>query len=342
MRAARKIAREGYTEEAIFDGLARFLETREAKPQDTKHVLQHHTAFRSRSTRAFQVKNLFLLFVFFVGPLAAAHAEDPPVYTYDQYGRLTSCPAMYEGACTGKREVACPAQSARTGVILAIGQSQAANTGAKRVVTQFPDKVVNYFGGKCFVASSPLLGASAPEGEFITMLADDLIKSGTYQSVVILAAAIHGTEIARWRAGGDLNGMLLQWLSTVKGRYRITDIVWHQGESDFGQGKDPQAYVADFNSMLGSLRGIGVNAPIFIGVTTYCGTQMPWTADNPISLAQRQLADSSRKIYVGANSDQLLTKADRREDACHFAESGQRKVAAAYAAAITRVQRTAK
>lgn len=30
MRAARKIAREGYTEEAIFDGLARFLETREA------------------------------------------------------------------------------------------------------------------------------------------------------------------------------------------------------------------------------------------------------------------------------------------------------------------------
>ena len=284
------------------------------------------------------VKNLIILIAILIGPLIAAHAEDPPIYTYDQYGRLTSCPAMYEGACPGKREVACPAQSAGTGVILAIGQSQAANTGAQRIVTQFPDRVVNYFGGKCFVAASPLLGASAPEGEFITLLADNLIKSGTYQSVVILAAAIHATEIARWKAGGDLNGMMLQWLATVKGKYRITDIVWHQGESDFYQGTSGQTYTADFNSMLASLRGIGVTAPVFIGVTTYCGNSQPWTADNPIALAQKGLADPGRKIYIGANSDQLLTKADRREDLCHFTESGQRKVAAAYATAIARVQ----
>ena len=286
------------------------------------------------------MKNLILLLAILLGPLVAAHAEDPPVYTYDQYGRLTSCPAMYEGACPGKREVPCPVQGARTGVILAIGQSQAANTGAQRIVTQYPDRVVNYFGGKCYVAASPLLGASAPEGEFITPLADDLVKNGTYQSVVILAAAIHATEMARWKAGGDLNAMLLQWLATVNGKYRITDIVWHQGESDFYMGHTTQSYVEGFNSMLESLRRIGVMAPAFIGITTYCGTSAQWKADNPISLAQKQLADPSRKSYIGANSDQLLTKADRREDACHFAESGQRKVAASYAAQIKRVHGT--
>ena len=105
-------------------------------------------------------------------------------------------------------------------------------------------------------------------------------------------------------------------------------------------GNTTQSYVEGFNSMLESLRRIGVMAPAFIGITTYCGTSAQWKADNPISLAQKQLADPSRKIYIGANSDQLLTKADRREDACHFAESGQRKVAASYAAQIKRVHGT--
>ena len=54
-----------------------------------------------------------------------------------------------------------------------------------------------------------------------------------------------------------------------------------------------------------------------------------------IAQAQAQLADPKARILLGANTDQLLVSADRRKnDQCHFSESGQRKTASAYAAAI--------
>ena len=272
------------------------------------------------------MKNLIFAILLLPGLQAQASAEES-VYTFDNFGRLTSCPAKFEGACPGKQEVACPPQTPQTGVILAIGQSNAANSGAQRMVTQYPDRVVNYFDGKCFVASSPLLGSGGPEGEFITPLADDLIANGTYKSVVI----------SRWKAGADLNGMMLQTIAGLQGRYRITDIVWHQGEGDKFLGTSREVYVESFNSMLQSLRDAGVAAPIFIAVASFCGTSAPWMPDNPVTQAQKSLVDPKRKIYLGANTDLLLDIKDRRaQDNCHFSESGQRKTASAFAAAIRR------
>lgn len=283
------------------------------------------------------MKNLIFSIFLLLGLHASSQAEES-VYTFDKFGRLTSCPAKFEGACPGKQEVACPVQTAQTGVLLAIGQSNAANSGAQRMVTQYPDRVVNYFDGKCFVASSPLLGSGGPEGEFITPLADDLVANGTYKSVIIMAAAIPETDISRWKAGGDLNGMMLQTIAALQGRYKITDIIWHQGEGDRFLGTSSQVYVASFNSMLQSIRDAGVAAPIFIAVASYCGTSAPWIPDNPVTQAQKSLVDPKRKVYLGANTDLLLDVRDRRpQDNCHFSESGQRKTAATFAAAIKRV-----
>lgn len=283
------------------------------------------------------MKNLILAVFLLLGLQAHATAEES-VYTFDNFGRLTSCPAKFEGACPGKQEVACPAQTPQTGVILAIGQSNAANSAAQRMVTQYPDRVVNYFDGKCFVASSPLLGSGGPEGEFITPLADDLVANGTYKSVIILAAAIPQTDISRWKAGADLNGMMLQTITGLQGRYKITDIVWHQGEGDKFLGTSREVYVESFNSMLQSIRDAGVAAPIFIAVASFCGTSAAWMPDNPVTQAQKSLIDPKRKVYLGANTDLLLDIKDRRpQDNCHFSESGQRKTASAFAAAIKRV-----
>ena len=71
---------------------------------------------------------------------------------YDDYGRLVAYP--------GKAEVPCPLQAAGTAVILAIGQSNVANHADQRITTRHPGAAVNYFGGKCYVAASPLLGAT--------------------------------------------------------------------------------------------------------------------------------------------------------------------------------------
>ena len=301
------------------------------------HCLAHCIAPAASSKplqRAPALKFLSCIVALFLGWLPAAQAEQS-VYTIDQYSRLVACPARFEAACPAKREVECPPQTATTAVLLVIGQSNAANGGERRVKTRFPDRVLNYFDGHCFVAGSPLLGSGGTEGEFITLLADNLIANGTYKSVMIIATAISGSQISRWQKGGDLNQLMLSTVIGFKSQYKITDIVWHQGEGDYLLGTTAQAYTASFQSMRKTLTDIGVAAPIFISISTFCGTEKPWQRDNPIAQAQGQLADPKAKILLGAHTDQLLVSADRRKnDQCHFSDSGQRKTASAYAIAI--------
>ena len=243
---------------------------------------------------------------------------------YDDFGRLV--------AIEGKQYVACPAQTEDTAVLLVIGQSNSANHAEKKLKTNYKDQVFNYHDGTCTVAASPLLGATGEAGEFITPLADRLIETGTYKSVVILASGISGSSVARWQREGDLNQMLLDTLASVK-QYKVTDIVWHQGETDFGISLNSQIYEKSFLSLHDTLRQAGLDAPIFIGQATKCGDNPTWRLDNPITRAQKTLEDK-KQIIVAVNTDELLTAKDRMSDLCHFSESGQYKVAAAYAQAI--------
>jgi hypothetical protein len=241
---------------------------------------------------------------------------------YDEYGRLVAYP--------GKAEVPCPLQAAGTAVILAIGQSNVANHAAERITTRHPGAAINYFGGKCHAAASPLLGATQDGGEFLTLLADDLIDSGLYRNVVIVSSGIGGTAISRWRRHGYLNEMLLKTFKTLPPGYKVTEVIWHQGESDFMEATSTSDYVASFESLVDTLVENGVDAPIYISVSTRCGT--PWTADNPTAAAQRAVVDNKR-ILLGADTDTLLLPEDRH-DGCHYSETGQKKTAASYAEAI--------
>lgn len=243
---------------------------------------------------------------------------------YDDFGRLV--------AINGKKEVACPTQGLDTGVLLAIGQSNSANHADKKITTSYPNQVFNYYDGKCFVAASPLLGASGEEGEFITPLADNLIKNGTYKTIVIISSGIGGTPIARWQEDGDLNQMLLDTLAHIK-KYKVTDVVWHQGESDFGNSTSAKVYEKSFYSLKNSLIAAGVKAPFFIAVATKCGNQPAWKLNNPTATGQKKLEDKNQ-IFLAANTDELLEDKDRRSDFCHFSETGQLKTANAYADAI--------
>lgn len=251
------------------------------------------------------------------------------VGVYDAYGRLIAYP--------DKVEVSCPRQTASTAVILAIGQSNAANHAAKRVVTRDVGAVLNYFGGKCYVASSPLLGATGEGGEFLTLLADRLVSDGLYRNVVIVSSGIGGSPISRWQRDGDLNEMLLATLKTLPPGYKVTEIVWHQGESDFARLTSANDYAKSFNALVGTLAENGIDAPIYASVSTKCGDS--WKADNPTTTGQRAVIDNKR-IFLGADTDTLLADADRQADKCHFAESGQSKTAESYAEAIKRSRQT--
>lgn len=251
-----------------------------------------------------------------------------PEGLYDGFGRLISFP--------GKQEAACPNQDKNAAVLLAIGQSNSANSAEKKFITKYPDKVLNYFDGKCYVASSPLLGATGMKGEFITPTADKLIESGKYESVLIVSSSIENSPISRWQRDGDLNEMLLDVIDKIGGEYKITGIIWHQGESDYINNTSAKVYVRSFNSLVETLKEKNVDSPIFISIATKC--RGGWNENNPTSVGQRQLVDNKR-IFLGADTDKILNDSDRSADRCHFSETGQLKTAESFSTTIREAQR---
>ncbi|HSW71467.1 MAG TPA: sialate O-acetylesterase [Gammaproteobacteria bacterium] len=261
--------------------------------------------------------------IIFINGAFASPSEDGAIY--DVFNRLIYYP--------GKIETACPTPTDKVGTILVIGQSNASNSGEKKFVTKYPTKVFNYFNGKCYVASSPLLGTDGNLGEFMTPLADHLIEDGVYDSVLIIASSIGGSPVRYWQKGGYLNDMLLTVLEDASRMYKITEIIWHQGEADFYYKTTKEQYLEGLHSVIDSIRGAGTNEPPFyFSISTYCGYS-DWTPENPIAEAQRNFEDSTKKIFLGADTDSLVSDAERF-DHCHFKESGQLKTARAYATAI--------
>ena len=261
-----------------------------------------------------------------------AHVHESVVT--DDYGRLV----WHQS----KKKVQCPATSEKVAVILAVGQSNSANYADFKFNPRNATKVLNFFNGECYIASSPLLGASGVRGEFLTPLADLLIDSGRYSSVVIIASGIGNTPISRWRENGDLGLMLNTVLKDVGKRYQITSVIWHQGERDYLDRTDPSDYRDSFSSLRKILDGNKVNAPIFMAVSTRCGIPFVWDAENPIANAQAVLIDN-RHIFLGVDSDRFLKNNDRALlNPCHFNKEGQIKVAKSYASAILAAQNISK
>ncbi|MBX9947048.1 MAG: sialate O-acetylesterase [Reyranella sp.] len=252
---------------------------------------------------------------------------NPPAGTYDGFGRLVGHPS--------KTKVDCPRQSEDTAVLLAIGQSNVANHAAARVVSRNPDAVFNYFDGHCYTASSPLLGATGEEGEFLTLLADKLISDGVYKVVVIASSGISGSVISRWQRDGDLNAMLAATLQDISNRYRVTEVVWHQGESDFKNATSARNYETSFSSLVDTLVENGVQAPVFVAIATRCTAV--WRDDNPTARGQRAILEK-KGVYLGANTDALVGDDARRSDGCHLGQDGQVRTAASYAEAIKNVR----
>ena len=249
-----------------------------------------------------------------------------PVGTYSSEGRLVAYP--------GKAEVPCPRQDEKTAVILAIGQSNIANHAAAKVVSRSSGAVLNYSDGRCHAAASPLLGATGEGGEFLTLLGDRLVVNGIYRTVVLVPLGVGGSSIDRWQRGGDLNAMLLSRLRLLETQYRVTEVLWHQGEADYAVGTSAGTYAQSFDSLVGTLRDAGVQAPIFTAIATKCVAD--WTKDNPTADGQRAILQREG-VHLGADTDALLDGQDRR-DGCHMTASGQEKTAAAFAQAIGRLR----
>ncbi|MBX5166001.1 MULTISPECIES: sialate O-acetylesterase [unclassified Rhizobium] len=254
-------------------------------------------------------------------------AAAPSRYSFDDKERLIGDES--------KSPVTCPTQTARTAVLLILGQSNAANDGGQRHRSNYGARVVNAFDKRCFIAASPLLGSTDTKGEYWTLLGNYLIASGQYDSVILAPLAYSGSEVARWATGGDLNPVLVDTMKQLQDSgYRITGVLWVQGEKDLVIGTTAEAYRDHFMSMVDTLRQHGVEAPVYISIASKClepsnGGFKEHIPDNAIVRAQLALSKSGHGIREGVNSDALLDGDDRYDD-CHIGGTGAEKVSRAW------------
>tara|TARA_B100001057_G_C22728467_1_gene902725 strand:- start:307 stop:1200 length:894 start_codon:yes stop_codon:yes gene_type:complete len=245
-------------------------------------------------------------------------------YRFDDYQRL-----IYSSK---HKEINCPTQTDKTGVILVFGQSNSANHAQYSYQSDELNSVVNFFNGKCFKAQSPLLGASGKDGEWISLTASKLVDNGIYDEVIVISSGIKGSSISKWAENNRLNLLLIDVINNVKKKYEITDLIWHQGETDI---KSPhiKIYQYYFKSLLKSIRNNKIEAPIFISVASLCGPKDNWTYPNNVSKAQIKLVEIDG-VEMGVNTDEKVPLS-YRYNLCHFSKLGQEAAAADLASKIS-------
>ncbi len=228
-----------------------------------------------------------------------------------------------------KQEVACPKQTERTKVLLISGQSNSANHGGQRYASAHGDKVINFFEGRCYIAKSPLLGATGLEGDSWTLLGNLMVQSGAADRVIIASTGVAGSAISQWEVGSPYHQLLLANVRTLNNHYRVTHMLWHQGETDYGKQTSQADYMKLFGGIADSLRQEGMTAPIYVSQASQCWMDANWRADNAVAQAQMALVNPAKNIRAGVNSDALMGELDRFDN-CHFAGTGQEKFARAW------------
>lgn len=259
-----------------------------------------------------------------LGGGAVRQAFLPEPLTTDPWGRLLAYP--------GKQSVPCPAQDPSTLVLVVAGQSNAANSGAARHRSRHGGRVVNFIDGRCFVAASPLLGADGRSGEYWTLLADRLIDQGVAREVVLAPFSVNGAKIERWQPGGELHAPFMKMLQQLRAVYRPSQVLWHQGESDFLLGTTQSGYADSLNALVRAVRSKGIDAPFHVAVASRC-LLSAWRAENPVAEAQRSASNAALRIVVGPDADTVWTEAYRFDD-CHLSAAGQGEMAERWLAVL--------
>ena len=93
-------------------------------------------------------------------------------------------------------------------ILFSFGQSNSANHGVGKY--QPEHQVYNYFEGRLYPSSDPLIGATSYGAGVWNRLADKLIDEKITTKVTLVPIGVGGVEIAAWAKGGYLYDKLTQ------------------------------------------------------------------------------------------------------------------------------------
>lgn len=207
-------------------------------------------------------------------------------------------------------------------VLVVVGQSNVANHGRSRGRSGIDSYAVSLDG--VFHLDDPLPGASGPGGSPWPHWAALQQRNRPGSQVVVASVAQGSSAVSDWIPGGVHSQRLPDVLRALRQQQLNVDaVVWHQGETESWSGADAAAYAANLRSWIASVRALGVDAPIFVCLTTRDGQGVI----NPsIRQAQASVWNSQDRVFAGADTDSLGDAF--RSDGVHFNGRGLQAFAA--------------
>jgi hypothetical protein len=225
--------------------------------------------------------------------------------------------------------------STLTGTTLVLpvgGQSNVTNVTPALYVPTNRLNVINFnicdggfYRAKSGGAIDPLLGCTGnvsfglsvpwPNGNWIGILADNLVTAGIATNVVIVPFGVGGSFIADWASGGS-NNPRVGVMAARLARAGLTPsaILWGQGESDL-MATSQANYTTRLQSLIATFRTYwpSTSIPIFVAKESY----ISGLTDSNITNAQAAVVDHPLGIYAGPDGD-ARTATYRAADNTHW------------------------
>ena len=226
----------------------------------------------------------------------------------------------------------CDPTSARTAVLVILGQSNAANYGSSRQIARRNVDNFDFTSGKCFAAADPLPGADGAGGHFATRLGDLLIEAGRYERVVVLPLGIHAAALAQ------LNEAYAPRLDTAlvslkAAKFVPTHVLFQQGETDANLTTTAADYASQLRQLVARIRAAGIDAPFYVSRTSKCDAIEPQNTE-AVRAGQLAVLDPQLNIRPGPDTDLIGNDGRNPFDGCHMNEAGTLANAALWAAFI--------
>ena len=217
-----------------------------------------------------------------------------------------------------KKNVKCPKNR---DVIVILGQSNAANhlTNFKKII---PSNNLNYFNGKCYLLSDPVLGATGIDNSMVPALSKKILNK---KPIIYLTYAYAGTSIKDWsKENSPLTNYANENILKISKTNNIKYIIWIHGEADAYRDIDYKTHFLKFKkNLLKNLKQKDIKKIKFILTqTSICGydTEM---RDKKLNEHQKKLG-KIKNIYVTEVTDNL--DFNYRHDKCHLNAFGIKAV----------------
>lgn len=214
-------------------------------------------------------------------------------------------------------------------VILALGQSNAANHGARGIDADVPVALIA--DGKCVMAVDPLPGATGFGGSIWYRLPRYFSKLEARRPIVMSVLAVDATAIAEWTNEKSLlRERLAQHLKSMHAIGLAPNFVmWQQGEADAIVGTSQENYSAGLDKLAGILDQEKIAAPIVLALSTVCRSE-----PNPaIRAAIEEKVVSNPRFKLGPDTDYDIHEGLRVKK-CHFSTEGLDRAAQLWASSI--------